>query len=182
MSNFLRYWAYALAALLAVLGSLAVAGAAEPTYPVPPGPIVTASPPKSPTPGGAPPPPAATPLPGSSPIATPPRVENTPVAATPTPMCGTLEKPCYTKVQLPVVYEDRGGVMIGLMIVYAISALFTKAFVRSILAVALLVAICLSVLTGAQAYLWGWLLFVVAVVAPDGLRNIVTGAGGNWRA
>lgn len=118
--------------------------------------------------------PNGTATPVSYPTSVPPTVVPT---ATGIPLCGSVDRPCYTKLEMPIMDETHGAAIIGGMIVYAICFFFLPGSMRLVTGVAYLVAVVLAVLSGASAFIYGWLLFMAAISFLGHMRRIFEAMG-----
>jgi hypothetical protein len=86
------------------------------------------------------------------------------------PTC-TIDAPCYSHVVMPILDENVGGVIIGSLIIYCVLTLFVRQL-RYLWLGAWLVAVVLVVITGLQAWVYGWLLLVAGTGFVEGIRAL----------
>ena len=132
-------------------------------------PLPTDTPSSSDTPG-----PSNTPAPTSVPT-------NTPVPTPTAIQCGSLVRPCYTVLSLPLLDVSAGGAMIGTLILFGLLFPLIRQTSRIVLALGLVFSFLMFVLSVQYGWLFGFALFCLVVVPLSLIYEIYdnsTGLGG----
>jgi hypothetical protein len=89
---------------------------------------------------------------------------------TPVAVCGSAEMPCSTKLVLPVIDEQGGGGMLGLLVLFGLIMPFIGASDRVVVMLAIVASVTLCVVTGMLGYLFAPPFLLICIVP---LRQIL---------